>query len=155
MNHKQTVLIALGATIVCGMACPTPSFAEQIACATEVPAARKGHWYYRIIDGRKCWYEGKPMMPKTSLYWPGSAPDDAVKVKETKAEPGDATPATLRSSSRKAFTDGRGFGTSIPSAQPAEAEQPAPEPDAAPVIPPAPAANEISFESRWLGLHSR
>ena len=35
-----------------------PAQAKQ--CSSERPANARSHWSYRIIDGRKCWYEGKP-----------------------------------------------------------------------------------------------
>jgi hypothetical protein len=28
-----------------------------------------GYWTWRLIDGRKCWYEGKPGMSKDNLRW--------------------------------------------------------------------------------------
>jgi len=40
-------------------------------CSAALPSDPHGQWWsYRIIDGRKCWYEGKPMLPKSSLEWP-------------------------------------------------------------------------------------
>ena len=27
------------------------------------------HWAYRIIDGRECWYPGRPGKPKNELFW--------------------------------------------------------------------------------------
>src|SRR5262249_6511604 len=27
------------------------------------------HWAYRILDGRECWYPGRPRKPKNELYW--------------------------------------------------------------------------------------
>src|SRR5712672_1680810 len=30
-------------------------------------------WSYRLIDGRKCWYEGKPGLSKSLLEWPAQA----------------------------------------------------------------------------------
>ena len=27
------------------------------------------HWAYRIVDGRECWYPGRPGKPKNELYW--------------------------------------------------------------------------------------
>src|SRR5258708_12760759 len=30
-------------------------------------------WSYRLIDGRKCWYEGKPGFSKSLLEWPAQA----------------------------------------------------------------------------------
>jgi hypothetical protein len=38
-----------------------------IAC--QAAAGRDGHWAWRIIDDRKCWYEGKAGMNKTNLQW--------------------------------------------------------------------------------------
>lgn len=45
------------------------SNAQAIECSAELPAVRKGHWSYRIIDGRTCWYQGPRMIPKSSLRW--------------------------------------------------------------------------------------
>jgi hypothetical protein len=51
-----------------------------------------GYWAYRIIDGRECWYQGRPGKPKNELFWPlaPSAPQpmDQPEAK-TKAEPPD------------------------------------------------------------------
>jgi hypothetical protein len=35
-----------------------------------MPSNQNGYWSWRLIDGRKCWYEGKPMLSKSSLEWP-------------------------------------------------------------------------------------
>lgn len=43
--------------------------AQMVDCLAELPTPRKGYWSYRLIDGRKCWYEGKPGFPKSSLRW--------------------------------------------------------------------------------------
>jgi hypothetical protein len=119
---------------------PSVSNAETIACASEVPSGGKGHWYYRIIDGRKCWYDGKPMMPKTSLYWPKSTDTDTAA--DAAPEQRSKAPAVADERPGTPTTDGR--SVAIPSRA------------AEPVAWPAPAvANEISFESRWLGLHSK
>ena|ERR1700757_4462656 len=49
--------------------------AKQL-CSVEMPSDPRGRWWsYRIIDGRKCWYEGKPMLSKSSLEWPKEAPE--------------------------------------------------------------------------------
>jgi len=39
-------------------------------CSASVPSDAHGYWSWRLIDGRKCWYEGKPMLSKSSLEWP-------------------------------------------------------------------------------------
>ena len=39
-------------------------------CAAAMPANPQGQWWsYRLIDGRKCWYAGKPMLSKSLLAW--------------------------------------------------------------------------------------
>jgi hypothetical protein len=58
--------------------------ARTRAARTQVPArnggiacraspGRGGHWAWRIIDGRKCWYEGTVGMSKNNLRWVRSA----------------------------------------------------------------------------------
>jgi hypothetical protein len=48
----------------------TPAQAKQ--CSAERPPTARSYWSYRLIDGRKCWYEGKPMLSKSLLHWPAS-----------------------------------------------------------------------------------
>jgi hypothetical protein len=48
----------------------TPTQAKQ--CSTERPPDARSYWSYRLIDGRKCWYEGKPMLSKSLLHWAAS-----------------------------------------------------------------------------------
>ncbi|TAI61736.1 hypothetical protein CWO89_33585 [Bradyrhizobium sp. Leo170] len=39
-----------------------------------MPSNPQGQWWsYRLIDGRKCWYAGKPMLSKSLLEWPKEA----------------------------------------------------------------------------------
>ena len=54
----------------------TPAQAKQ--CSTERPPDARSYWSYRLIDGRKCWYEGKPMLSKSSLHWPTSGSSQAA-----------------------------------------------------------------------------
>lgn len=53
------------------------SNAQAIDCSTSLPAARSGYWSYRIIDGRKCWFEGRSTIPKSSLRWAKRSFSDA------------------------------------------------------------------------------
>jgi len=71
MNRFRSV--TLGAAVVSGLAgalffSATPAQAKQ--CSTERPSNARTYWSYRLIDGRKCWYEGKPMLSKSLLEWP-------------------------------------------------------------------------------------
>src|SRR5262245_33021963 len=72
-------------------------------CSVAVPSDSHGQsWSYRFIDGRKCWYEGKPGLSKSLLEWP----------KETSEQPG---------SSRKTTGDVTVTRPSISPSQPTEA----------------------------------
>jgi hypothetical protein len=37
------------------------------------PSKAQGHWSWRLIDGRKCWYAGKTVISKSLLKWPAAA----------------------------------------------------------------------------------
>ena len=39
-------------------------------CSAALPADPQGHWSYRFIDGRKCWYPGENNLSKSLLEWP-------------------------------------------------------------------------------------
>src|SRR5437879_13383590 len=59
--------------------------AQALECASAIPSNPQGHWSYRLIDGRKCWYQGENNLSKSLLRWPGetsarSAPDDALAL---------------------------------------------------------------------------
>jgi hypothetical protein len=47
----------------------TSVYAKQ-QCSAAMPPNQGQWWSYRLIDGRKCWYAGKPMMSKALLEWP-------------------------------------------------------------------------------------
>lgn len=118
-------LLTLGAAaLACATLPASMASAETIECAAEVPVPPKGHWYYRIIDGRKCWYQGKAMIPKSSLRWADSS------VPEAEA-------ATSEAQAAKPSTDGRNV-----------VAPPAPEP----AVWPTPVVDDTSFEARWRGL---
>lgn len=42
----------------------------QLACVETYPGEKRPlDWAYRTIDGKKCWYQGPHMMPKSKLFW--------------------------------------------------------------------------------------
>jgi hypothetical protein len=47
--------------------------AQAIECSVAVPSNAQRYWTYRLIDGRKCWYEGKHAISKSLLQWPAQA----------------------------------------------------------------------------------
>ena len=54
-----------------------------IECRAEVPPAAREYWSWRIIDGKRCWYPGRPGMNKANLRWPPlQPPPDEVSPTE-------------------------------------------------------------------------
>lgn len=72
IKFRPVVLTAevVGILAVVFFSSATPSQAKE--CSAERPANARTYWSYRLIDGRKCWYEGKPMISKSLLHWPAS-----------------------------------------------------------------------------------
>jgi hypothetical protein len=72
----KTIQVAVFAAFIAGVlpvssvVSAMPAQAKQ--CSTERPLHPRSYWSYRLIDGRKCWYEGKPMLSKSVLQWPSA-----------------------------------------------------------------------------------
>ena len=88
--------IVLVADIVCvltiALLCPVaPAQAKE--CRAERPSNAQAYWSYRLINGRKCWYEGRPGYSKSLLHWPAVAQAEKKSVRrESDARPAsDAT----------------------------------------------------------------
>jgi hypothetical protein len=64
---KKFPAIGFGAWLVLSAGMETAA-AKQ--CSPEMPSNPPRHWSYRLIDGRKCWYEGENNFPKALLQWP-------------------------------------------------------------------------------------
>jgi hypothetical protein len=41
--------------------------ADAKQCRVALPSSPRGHWSYRLIEGRKCWYQGQNNFPKSLL----------------------------------------------------------------------------------------
>ena len=61
-------VLAVGMLLLVGM-----QTAEAKQCSATMPSKPQGHWTYRLIDGRKCWYEGSSKISKSLLQWPAQA----------------------------------------------------------------------------------
>jgi hypothetical protein len=94
---KPVSLLMSAACIAAIAIVGTAAAQAKQTCSVAAPA--KGYWSWRMIDGRKCWYEGKPMLSKSMLEWPASAkakaapesPRELARVPEEKAgDPLDA-----------------------------------------------------------------
>jgi hypothetical protein len=56
---------------------------SAIECSAELPPAPKEYWSWRIIDGKRCWYPGRPGMNKANLRWPQSEPQQLEDVRNS------------------------------------------------------------------------
>jgi hypothetical protein len=82
---KQFPSFALAACFVTLVSVGMPNAQTKQQCSASMPSDPPAHWWsYRLIDGRKCWYEGKPMLSKSLLEWP----------KEAFAQPGSSREVT-------------------------------------------------------------
>ena len=70
--------VCIAALVPIGML--TAQAKAQIKECVASPSKTQGHWSWRLIDGRKCWYAGKTVISKSLLRWPAAAPAQA-KVK--------------------------------------------------------------------------
>jgi hypothetical protein len=75
--------IALAAWIAALLSVAIPNAQAKQQCSAAALSNAHGHWWsYRLIDGRKCWYEGKPMLSKSLLEWPKEASVQPVSNRE-------------------------------------------------------------------------
>ena len=88
MNRFRSVSLGAGVVGVLAGALffsATPAQAKQ--CSTERPSNARTYWSYRLIDGRKCWYEGRPMLSKSLLHWPEARTAQASSRREANIVP--------------------------------------------------------------------
>lgn len=88
-------LLPFGMVLVIGM-----QTAQAKGCSAAMPLHPQGHWSYRLIDGRKCWYQGENNLSKSLLHWPDetsarSAPDNALALAEKVSPPVNETIGTV------------------------------------------------------------
>jgi hypothetical protein len=105
---KQLRPIALVACIAALSSISTPSAQSKQQCNAARPSDTHGRWWsYRLIDERKCWYEGKPMLSKSELEWPklASAKPDSTKLLSTR--PDSTKMASVKPDSKEAIASPR------------------------------------------------
>jgi hypothetical protein len=68
--RKQIRSVALAACVVAAFSpVVVPNAQAKQQCSAAMPSNSHAYWSWRLVDGRKCWYEGKPMLSKSSLQW--------------------------------------------------------------------------------------
>ncbi|WKA28355.1 hypothetical protein [Bradyrhizobium roseum] len=80
---------------------PTAQAKAPIRECSASPGKTQGHWSWRLIDGRKCWYAGRAVIAKASLRWPAAAQPKAAQAKAVDAKTvdvkaGNLTPADVK-----------------------------------------------------------
>jgi hypothetical protein len=65
-----------------------PNRAAALECVSAAPRDSR-YWSWRQIDGRRCWYPGRPGLSKSKLYWPTASSVASVKQRTS----GMAAPA--------------------------------------------------------------
>ena len=90
MMTRPLVSITLAALLTALSSIEVSIAQAKQQCSAASPSAQHGQWWsYRIIDGRKCWYEGKPGLSKSLLEWPrevSTRPASSEEVKSTVPE---------------------------------------------------------------------
>jgi hypothetical protein len=76
--------IALAACVAALSSIGMPVAQAKQQCSPAMPSNPRGYWSWRLIDGRKCWYEGKSGLSKSLLEWP----------KATSKQPGSSSEVT-------------------------------------------------------------
>jgi hypothetical protein len=60
---------------------------DRVECEPQRVTGDGRYWAYRIIDGRECWYPGRPGKPKNELFWGrGTTPSARQTVDRPEAE---------------------------------------------------------------------
>ena len=85
---KQIKSVALVACVVAAFSPVAVPYAQaKQPCNLAMPSNLHSSWWsYRIIDGRKCWYEGKPGLSKSLLEWRKAQPASGEEITSTVPE---------------------------------------------------------------------
>jgi hypothetical protein len=130
MMTRQLAPITLATFLTALASIDVPMAQAKQPCSVAMPSDPHGQWWsYRLIDGRKCWYEGKPGLSKSLLEWPM----EASAAPASDEEPARAAPEIH--------------------GNPLDSQAWAPDPKAWVPDPKASApANPDTFEARWRAL---
>lgn len=106
----QTRLIAFAACIA---TLPSIEAAEaKQKCSAARPSHQHGYWSWRLIDGRQCWYEGKPQLSKSLLEWPARVSAQPNSAREpASALPEQQKPGNPMDSQARVADDSETFET--------------------------------------------
>src|SRR5215468_4709830 len=90
VNPRRLTMIrtwALFAVLISGALIDVARGGDLVECEPQRVTGDGHYWAYRIIDGRECWYPGRPGKPKNELYWGrGTTPSARRMVDQPEAE---------------------------------------------------------------------
>jgi hypothetical protein len=101
--RKQTPLITFAACIATLSSIEIPT-AQAKQCSAAMPSNSHAYWSWRLIDGRKCWYEGKPMLSKSSLEWAAQASAQQPSAPQPSAKQASVQQASAHPNSMRELT---------------------------------------------------
>jgi hypothetical protein len=73
-NRALVVIVVVACLLI------SAGTANAITCQSSPPPSNKGHWVWRLIDNKKCWYAGELGMDKSKLHWIVKAPEPAQRT---------------------------------------------------------------------------
>jgi len=85
---------ALIAVLISGALIDVARGGDLVECEPQRVTGDGRYWAYRIVDGRECWYPGRPGKPKNELFWDrGITPSarQGVDQREAETEPSEPT----------------------------------------------------------------
>jgi hypothetical protein len=138
-GHIPAFLVAVCVASLVPTVVPVAQAKAPIKECSASPGKTSGHWSWRLIDGRKCWYAGKMVIAKASLRWSATAPAKTVQTKAPEATPAEVKAGNLTSADIKAAQ-----AKPAPAAAGATAEK-----RGSPMDAQARMLEDDSFESRW------
>lgn len=125
-------------------------------CNAAMPSKSKAHWTYRLIDGRKCWYEGRNSIPKSQLSWSVSAsPGEKASSEKASRDKASREKASVRLEKEKAAPSKEAAREAAAREAMAAIPEPRSGDPAQDACCSAVSETTYTFEARWRGLSSR
>ena len=76
LERAMTVLMLAILVMLVAITAMMVSLAWADECEPQRVQGDGHYWSYRIIEGRSCWYRGRPGKPKSELHWGASADEE-------------------------------------------------------------------------------
>src|SRR5438445_12599141 len=75
------------AVLISGALIDVARAGDLVECEPQRVTGDGRYWAYRIVDGRECWYPGRPGKPKNELFWDrGTTPSARQTVDQLRVE---------------------------------------------------------------------